>query len=154
RPQKQMSAATPFHACAAETRRLFEALAALERECGVLRLAPLAGREWFEALHRKLLPQLVGQPFIVAAVVGGTNIGKSVIFNHLPGAKVSATSPLASGTRHPVCLVAEGFEREHDLAAIFEGFRVIEWTDPALALENSEEHRLFWKASPGLPCNL
>jgi hypothetical protein len=145
---------TPFAACAVETRRLFGALATLERGCGLLRLPPLAGREWYEVLRRKLLPQLTGSPFIVAAVVGGTNIGKSVIFNHLAGARVSATSPLASGTRHPVCLVPEGFERQHDLAAIFQGFRLIEWTEPEAALENCREHRLFWKTSAGLPPNL
>jgi hypothetical protein len=145
---------TPFSACAVETRRLFEALGTLERGCGLLRLPPLAGREWYEVLRRKLLPQLTGSPFIVAAVVGGTNIGKSVIFNHLAGARVSATSPLASGTRHPVCLVPEGFERQHDLTAIFQGFRLIEWTEPEAALENCPEHRLFWKTSAGLPPNL
>ncbi|MGE5194485.1 MAG: GTPase domain-containing protein [Deltaproteobacteria bacterium] len=145
---------TPFAACAVESRRLFEALGILERACGALRLPPLAGREWYEILHRKLLPQLAGPPFVVAAVVGGTNIGKSVIFNHLAGARVSATSPLASGTRHPVCLVPEGFEKEHDLAAIFRGFRLIEWTEPDAALENCPEHRLFWKPSAALPANL
>ena len=145
---------TPFAACARETRHLYEAVGDLERACGLLRLPSLAGREWYEALHRKLLPQLAGHPFIVAAVVGGTNTGKSVIFNHLAGDHVSATSPLASGTRHPVCLVPEGFHREHDLAAIFPSFRLIEWTEPGAALENAPEHRLFWKTSPALPSNL
>jgi hypothetical protein len=146
--------ATPFGACALETRRLYDALGVLERACGLLRLPSLAGREWYEALHRKLLPQLAGRPFIVAAVVGGTNTGKSVIFNHLAGDHVSATSPLASGTRHPVCLVPVGFQREHDLAAIFQSFRLIEWTEPAAALENAPEHRLFWKTSAALASNL
>lgn len=153
-PQNQLPAASPFATCAVETRRLFESLGSLERECGLLRLSPLAGREWYEALHRKLLPQLVGQPFIVAAIVGGTNIGKSVIFNHLAGARVSATSPLASGTRHPVCLVPEGFERQHDLTAIFQGFKLIEWTEPDAALEDCPDHRLFWKTNTALPPNL
>jgi hypothetical protein len=147
-------ATTPFAACAAETRRLFEALGTLERACDRLQLSPLAGREWYEVLHRKLLPQLAGPPYIVAAVVGGTNIGKSVIFNHLAGERVSATSPLASGTRHPVCLVPEGFDKLHDLAAIFTGFRLVAWTEPDAALENCPEHRLFWKTSAVLPANL
>ena len=147
-------ATTPFAACAAETGRLFEALGTLERACDRLQLSPLAGREWYEVLHRKLLPQLAGPPFIVAAVVGGTNIGKSVIFNHLAGERVSATSPLASGTRHPVCLVPQGFEKRHDLAAIFAGFRLIPWSEPDAALENCPEHRLFCKTSAVLPPNL
>jgi len=119
-----------------------------------LQLAPLAGREWYEVLRRKLIPQLAGKPFIVAAVVGGTNIGKSVIFNHLAGGRVSATSPLASGTKHPVCLVPVGFEKEQDLGAIFQGFELHEWTEADAALENCPEDRLFWKSSPDLPSNL
>src|SRR5258708_6585494 len=146
--------ANPFAACAAEVARLAAALEALDRKAGLLQLSPLVGREWYESLHRKLIPQLAGQPFIVAAVVGGTNIGKSVIFNHLAGSRVSATSPLASGTRHPVCLVPAGFETRHDLAAIFQGFELFEWTQADAALENCPEHRLFWKTSCNLPPNL
>jgi hypothetical protein len=144
----------PFAACATEVRRLAGALEALERSAEALQIPPLAGREWYESLHRKLIPQLAAQPFIVAAVVGGTNIGKSVIFNHLAGGRVSATSPLASGTRHPVCLVPEGFERQHDLASIFQGFELHEWAQADATLENCFEHRLFWKVSPALPSNL
>ncbi len=146
--------ASPFSDCAAEVVHLSAALEALDRQAGLLQLAPLAGREWYEALRRKLVPQLAGQPFIVAAVVGGTNIGKSVIFNHLAGGRVSATSPLASGTKHPVCLVPVGFEQEHDLRAIFQGFDLCEWTEADAALQNCPEHRLFWKTSPALPANL
>src|SRR5579872_1270167 len=145
---------SPFAACAAEARRLADALAVLERESALLQLSPLAGREWFESLERKLLPQLAAHPFIVAAVVGGTNIGKSVVFNHLAGARVSATSPLASGTRHPVCLVPAGFEAVHDLGAIFQGFELRRWTEANAALENSPEDRLYWKPSADLAGNL
>jgi hypothetical protein len=144
----------PFSACAAEVARLAQAVERLDKQAVLLQMAPLAGREWYELLYRKLIPQLAGQTFIVAAVVGGTNIGKSVIFNHLAGGRVSATSPLASGTKHPVCLVPAGFEKQHDLAAIFEGFELHEWAEPDAALENSPEHRLFWKSSPALPPNL
>src|SRR5580765_4693080 len=148
------SPANPFSACAAEVVRLADALETLDGQAGLLQLAPLAGREWYESLHRKLIPQLAAQPFIVAAVVGGTNIGKSVIFNHLAGGRVSATSPLASGTRHPVCLVPAGFETKHDLAAIFQGFELHEWISADAALEDCPEHRLFWKTSSALPSNL
>src|SRR5882724_9605163 len=144
----------PFANCAAEIERLAAGLRMLDRAAGLLQLAPLEGRDWYESLHRKLIPQLVGQPFIVAAVVGGTNIGKSVIFNHLAGDRVSATSPLASGTKHPVCLVPVGFEKQHDLAIIFQGFELHEWTEADAALKNCPEDRLFWKTSPALPPNL
>ena len=81
-----------------------------------MELAPLDGREWYRSLCEKLVPQLGEETYLVVAVVGGTNIGKSVIFNHIADARLSATSPLASGTRHPVCVVPEGFASGHDLA--------------------------------------
>lgn len=141
-------------ACAAQTRGLYESLLELEPSARLLQLPPLAGRDWFEILRRKLLPQLAGDPFIVAAVVGGTNIGKSVIFNHLAGFRASAVSPLASGTKHPVCLVPAGFEERHDLAEIFTGFELVPWSEAQSPLEPATEHRLFWKTAEELPPNL
>src|SRR5436190_23055808 len=114
-----LSPANPFSACAAEVVHLAGALEKLERQAGLLQLAPLAGREWYESLRRKLIPQLAGQPYIVAAVVGGTHLGKSVILNHLARGRVSATSPLASATKHPVCLAPAAVDKQHDPAAIF-----------------------------------
>lgn len=148
------ASAAPFSQCAELVKRLHASVRELERQSAVLQIPPLAGREWFELLDRKLVPQLVGEPFIVAAVVGGTNIGKSVVFNHLAGVRASATSPLASGTKHPVCLVPTGFADRHDLPAIFPGFDLIPWSEAVAALGECDEHRLFWKPAPELPANL
>jgi hypothetical protein len=145
---------TPFAACAEEVVRLHAALAELESASSLLQLPPLSQREWFETLSRKLLPQLKSAPYIVVAVVGGTNIGKSVIFNHLAGSRVSATSPLASGTKHPVCLVPPGFAQKHDLSDVFQGFELEEWSQSDSALKNSDSDRLFWKESPSVPSNM
>ncbi|MDB5388346.1 MAG: hypothetical protein JWM11_3992, partial [Planctomycetaceae bacterium] len=130
------------------------ALLELEQASSLLQMPPLNQREWFETLSRKLLPQLKSDPYIVVAVVGGTNIGKSVIFNHLAGSRVSATSPLASGTKHPVCLVPPGFAQKHDLTDVFQGFELEEWTQSDSALKNSDSDRLFWKESPSVPSNM
>ncbi|QDU44252.1 hypothetical protein Mal52_27310 [Symmachiella dynata] len=146
--------ATPFAESAQGVRRLHAAVVELEQSTRLLQLPPLDGREWYELLTRKLMPQLVGDPYIVAAVVGGTNIGKSVVFNHLAGCDASATSPLASGTKHPTCLVPKGFSQRHDLSAIFQGFVVKEWTEAAAPLQEVAEHRLFWRMIPELPENL
>lgn len=143
-----------FQTCTSTMRRLMPALAALESSAGILQLQPLAGREWFEVLRQKLVPQLGEQAFLVVAVVGGTNIGKSVIFNHLAGCKASASSPLASGTRHPVCLVPEGFARTHDLQSVFPDFELHEWTDAAMSLEESDAHQIFWRTAKELPQSL
>ncbi|MFQ5734775.1 MAG: GTPase domain-containing protein [Planctomycetaceae bacterium] len=143
-----------FQHCAETTQRLLRAATALEREATLLQVPALEGREWFDLLRQKLLPQLTDDSFLVAAVVGGTNIGKSVIFNHLAGCKASATSPLASGTKHPVCLVPPGFEKTHDLASIFEGFELRKWRASDDALQESESHLLFWRSSPETADNL
>src|SRR5215204_1059623 len=145
---------SPFAACSQITLHLFDALRELSRVAAPLQLDPLEGREWFEVLTRKLLPQLDGEPFLVAAVVGGTNIGKSVVFNHLAGCRASATSPLASGTKHPVCLVPPGFAERHDLPSIFSGFELRKWGEASQALEDHAEHLLFWRDSPDTPHNL
>lgn len=115
---------------------------------------PLAGREWYELLTDKLRPQLADDAYLVVTVVGGTNIGKSVIFNHLAGVNASAVSPLASGTKHPVCLIPEQFTEAHDLSVIFPGFELHEWTTAEAALEETDSHRLFWRTSGDLPSNL
>jgi len=135
-------------------RRLETAVQALAKQAEVLGIPGLEGREWYEQLQRKLLPQLSGEPFVVAAVVGGTNIGKSVIFNHLAGVRASATSPLASGTKHPTCLVPGGFTTQHPLGEIFPGFELIPWSQAGAALDETDRHLLFWKPAPELPSNL
>ena len=133
---------------------MHSALTKLAANAELLAIDPLEGREWYEILRQKLLPQLVDDSFLVVAVVGGTNIGKSVIFNHIAGCRASATSPLATGTKHPVCLVPRGFEDRHDLAAIFHGFSLEAWSQPEAALEEREEHTLFWRTDDTMPANL
>ncbi|MCA8989641.1 MAG: GTPase domain-containing protein, partial [Planctomycetaceae bacterium] len=103
---------------------------------------------------QKLLPQLTDQSYLVVAVVGGTNIGKSVVFNHLCGEQVSATSPLASGTKHPTCLVPDRFATEQALQEIFSEFELRQVLQPSDALQFSETDLLFWKQSSRSPANL
>jgi hypothetical protein len=134
--------------------RLMPALLQLERRAEIFQPPPLAGREWFELLRQKLVPQLGEQAFLVVAVVGGTNIGKSVIFNHIAGSSASASSPLASGTKHPVCLVPEGFATSHDLNSVFPDFQLQEWTDAAASLQETDRHQLFWRTAKELPPSL
>jgi hypothetical protein len=143
-----------FAECAVRIRTLRDALGELEAASRLLQIEPLAKREWFRLLEEKLLPQVGADAFLVAAVVGGTNIGKSVIFNHIAGTRASATSPLASGTKHPVVLVPSGFEDSHDLASVFAGFQLVEWTDADKALAEAAGHQLFWKRGESLPPNL
>ena len=135
-------------------RRLSIALTHLEEQSLPLQLQTLDGREWFDLLVRKLLPQLDDSSYLIVAVVGGTNIGKSVIFNHIAGFRASSSSPLASGTKHPVCIIPLGFENEHDLNQLFPAFELRPWSDSEEALANHPEHCLFWRTSPEVPANL
>ena len=134
--------------------RLNTALLRLEQNAALLHPPPLADCEWYRLLRDKLLPQLRDDSFLVVAVVGGTNIGKSVIFNHLAGIRASSTSPLASGTKHPVCLVPPGFAERHDLAAVFPDFTLRPWSDSDDALEADDANLLFWRTSTDSPENL
>jgi len=143
-----------FTDLAAATQQLVAAVDELNSAASVLQPQSLESCEWYELLRQKLLPQLGADAWLVAAVVGGTNIGKSVIFNHLAGCRASATSPLASGTKHPVCLVPEGFAGRQDLHRIFPDFQLHEWSDAEHALREASGHELFWRTVPELPSTL
>jgi hypothetical protein len=137
-----------------------EAMKPLTAEVGV----PAAdSREWYELLHRKLLPQLDIRPLLIVAVVGGTNIGKSVIFNHLAGETASAATPLAAGTRHPVCLVPPEASKDSDnlqgidgplLARLLAPFELRPWSEPADALSDAAEDIVFWRVGANVPARL
>lgn len=143
-----------FARVAEAIQRVFDGLGGLQKRAELLQPPPLADHEWYELLRQKLVPQLGGGGWLVAAVVGGTNIGKSVVFNHLAGCKASSSSPLASGTRHPVCLVPDGFGDNHNLQTIFPDFTLHEWSDASLALNTSDNHDLYWRSASELPSTL
>ena len=143
-----------FALWAAAVRRLLTALERLEPEACAAGAPSPAGSEWFELLRCKLRPQLELPPTLVVAVVGGTNIGKSVIFNQLAGEESSAASPLAAGTKHPVCLVPAELASEDSLAQFFESFQLHAWRSPRDPLENSVEDKLFWRTGRHLPPQL
>lgn len=131
--------------------RLDDAVLLLGSATTGFQLAPVEDREWFALLRRKLLPQLGGGGFLVTAVVGGTNIGKSVVFNHLAGGEVSAVSPLASGTRHPTAILCPQLAERIDLQKLFPGFDVRPATDPHAALQESAEHLLYFRIDDRCP---
>lgn len=143
-----------YHSFAAQVQRLDRALAALGPRAAGAGVAPPTGQEWFELLHRKLLPQLELPPLLVVAIVGGTNIGKSAIFNHLAGEVASASSPLAAGTRHPVCLAPPDLADPALLRRLFEPFELHAWRSADDPLADTAENRLFWRAGPTMPPRL
>lgn len=58
--------------------------------------------EWRRLLQHKLVPQLSGDGCLVVAVAGGTNTGKSTVFNMLLGDRRSAACSTAAATCSPV----------------------------------------------------
>jgi hypothetical protein len=143
-----------FRTWADQVRQLDEALAALAPEAAEVGVAAPIEQGWFELLRQKLLPQLATEPLLVVAIVGGTNIGKSLLFNHLAGEVASAVSPLAAGTKHPVCLVPPGMDDPADLTRLFEEFQLRRWQTPENALEESPESLLFWRVGRNVPPRL
>ena len=140
------SAVTEYQTFSDNVKVLCRALEALEPIAARLGVASPAGAEWYELLTHKLLPQVDAEPLLVVAIVGGTNIGKSVIFNHLAGEVASAVSPLAAGTKHPVCLVPPGIGRSRaSWSRLFEGFELAPWQSADDPLGETPENRLFWR---------
>lgn len=139
---------------AEQIKRLHRALDGLTADAAALDMPAPDGQEWRELLKHKLLPQLDTRPALVVAVVGGTNIGKSVIFNHLAGQNASAVSPLAAGTRHPVCMVPPGFDDPRLLSRVFEAFQLRQWQSADDALTDCSQHLLFWRLAESVPPRL
>ncbi len=83
---------------AAEIEQLNRALAALRPLAAAVGAAPLAGQEWFDLLRNKLAAQLDLPPLLVVAIVGGTNIGKSVDLQ--PPGRRSGQRCQPTGCRH------------------------------------------------------
>ncbi len=143
-----------FRAWAARVRRFDSALRDLQPCAKSVGVEPPIGQSWFELLQRKLLPQLDVEPFLVVGIVGGTNIGKSLLFNHLAGEVASAVSPLAAGTKHPVCLVPAGTDGPAQLAKIFDGFTLVPWQSADDPLREDSENLLFWRVGKNVPPRL
>lgn len=139
-----------FVAC---VRQLNHKLAHLDRHLKSLGIAPAQG-EWRAQLERKLLPQVDLPEIIVVAVAGGTNIGKSAVFNTLAGCEVSKVLPLASGTKHPVCLVPPGWDDPQLLRRLFESFDVHPRSSPEDPLRASSQNQLFFLRQDSLPSRL
>jgi len=145
---------TDYQSFADEIKQLDRALAELEPVAARVGVAAPQGQEWFDLLQNKLLPQLDTDPLLVVGIVGGTNIGKSVIFNHLAGEVASTSSPLAAGTKHPICLVPPGVDDPDVLGRLFEQFELRPWTAPDDPLSDAPEDRLFWRTSKRMPPRL
>lgn len=153
-----------FQLWADSVKQLHRRLAELEPVAARVAVPPPKDADWFELLEHKLLPQLARPALLIVAVVGGTNIGKSVLFNHLTGEDASGVSPLAAGTKHPVCLVPKDLadsscdnsnsDSSVLMESLFEGFQLKPWQSPQDPLEENESNRMFWRVGKNVPSRL
>ncbi|NUM56635.1 MAG: dynamin family protein [Candidatus Hydrogenedentes bacterium] len=99
--------------------------------------------EWTNLLSHKLVPHLAGEGCLIVAVTGGTNTGKSTVFNMLLGRSVSPVVATAAATARP--LIAANAERaqqcldgklvpELDALPLHDAHDVTERTSPKNAL--------------------
>ena len=111
--------------------------------------------EWIDLLTYKLVPHLAGEGCLVVTIAGGTNTGKSTVFNLLVGRNVSAVSPTAAATCHPV--IAANAERAAQCLAgkLVPGFAPFSLERPESALERAAAaNALFVAVVDDLPGDL
>jgi hypothetical protein len=114
---------------------------------GVCGVSLPSNDDWYELLSRKLLPQIGNRAYLIVSVMGGTNTGKSMIFNHIVGDYCSGVDYRASQTKHPVCVVSGTVSEPLDiLRRNFGNFNLAAWSRFDQPLESGQEHQLFWKA--------
>jgi hypothetical protein len=127
---------------------------AVGRLCRVVSLCGVSlpdGDDWYELLSRKLSPQIGERAYLIVSVMGGTNTGKSMIFNHLVGDYCSGVDYRASGTKHPVCVVSGDISDPlFVLRRNFCNFNFVEWLKSDQSLDGVSEHRLFWRSDDKL----
>ncbi|MDR0869564.1 MAG: GTPase domain-containing protein [Planctomycetaceae bacterium] len=112
---------------------------------------PPEQQQWYALLKDKLVPQLLNKQYLIVALAGGTNTGKSLLFNHIAGESVSAVDYRASGTKHPVCAGSLAAELA---PPYFESFKLIPWENADQPLKEDTANFLYWKEVPTVPDNL
>lgn len=125
-----------------ELYRTLQILEAAARDMGI-DVSP--NSEWRRQLEDKLLAQLGLDKMLLVAVAGGTNTGKSSVFNHLAGAKVSGVVETGGGTKHPVLLVPKKFSAEIILKKLFPEFELRARKSAGEATVANDKTQLYWE---------
>ncbi len=126
----------------------------LDEYAQLVQAEPSFNEAWRDSLLSKLRVQSREDTPLIVAIAGGTNIGKSTIFNHLAQTNASGITPRASGTKYPVCLVPNAWADEAKLQKLFDGFDVQPWSDQKAPLEDHEKDVFYWRRGDRVPPQL
>ncbi|MHC4393527.1 MAG: GTPase [Planctomycetota bacterium] len=102
--------------------------------------------EALDLLDGKIVPELASSltlPLFVA-VLGGTNTGKSTVFNALAGVLLSETKITAGATKHPLVYVHQRWEKELLEGQVFDRIRCERLESPGQLLCVYDEPRMFF----------
>lgn len=112
-------------------------------------------QEGSDLLTYKLVPHLAGEGCLVAAVTGGTNTGKSTVFNLLVAGPVSPMVTTAAATCHPVLAANEMREAQCLESKLVPEFDPRPFSKPELATDKSVPvEALFVTRESSLPDHL
>ena len=108
--------------------------------------------DWIALLRHKLIPRLAGPECLTVAVAGGTNSGKSTVFNLLLGGDTSPVRATAAATCHPVIAAAPDLAKRCLEGKIYPEFKAIALDDPnAVIGHEAPDDQLFVVESDALP---
>ena len=97
-------------------------------------------------LRTKIIPELerdLALPIFVG-VQGGTNTGKSTVFNALCGKLLSPSLVLASATKHPLAFLHQSWRETFLSSSVFPGIEARELSDPKELIVDAEREDLFY----------
>lgn len=108
--------------------------------------------EWRRLLQHKLVPQLSASGCLIVAVAGGTNTGKSTLFNLLLRERKSAACCTAAATCAPVLVCAEERFQEAVGGELLPEFSALPLEAPEDATRYEMPGETLWvTTSPALP---
>lgn len=108
--------------------------------------------EWIDLLEYKLAPNLGIDPCLVVAIAGGTNTGKSTVYNLLLEHDVSPVRLTAAATCRPVLAASPRRAQEFSAGRLLSAFRALPLTDPNAIIDgNSPKNALYITATDRLP---
>lgn len=108
--------------------------------------------EWRDLLEYKLAPHFAGEGCLVVAVAGGTNTGKSTVFNMLLGETTSPVRATAAATCRPVLAGNAGRARQCLAGKLVPEFTPVPLTVPEGVLTfDGPDSVMYVHENPALP---